>query len=48
LPVTESAARAEVLRKSADLELRQARLVDSQQSTPRRVEDFTLIQARLG
>ena len=47
LPVTESAARAEVLRKSADLELKQARLIDSQQSTPNRVEDFTLIQARL-
>jgi hypothetical protein len=48
LPVTESASRAEVLRKSADIELRQARPVDSQQSTPRRVEDFTLIEARLG
>ena len=24
----------------------QARLLDSQQSTPRRVEDFTLIEAR--
>lgn len=48
LPVTESAARAELLRKSADIELRQARLVDSQQSTPRRVQDFTLIEARHG
>jgi hypothetical protein len=48
LPVTESASRAEVLRKAADLELRQARLIDSQQSTPRRFEDFTLIEARFG
>ncbi|HEX2524943.1 MAG TPA: hypothetical protein VHL31_01410 [Geminicoccus sp.] len=48
LPVTESASRAELLRKSAEIELRQARLVDSQQSTPRRMEDFTLIEARLG
>jgi hypothetical protein len=48
LPVTESASRTEVLRRAADLELRQARLVDSQQSTPRRFEDFTLIEARLG
>ena len=48
LPVTESASRAELLRRQADLELRQARLIDSQQSTPRRVEDFTLIAARLG
>ena len=48
LPVTESAGRAEVLRKSADIELKQARLIDSQQSTPRRFEDFTLIEARLG
>lgn len=48
LPVTESASRAEVLRKVADLELKHARLIDSQQSTPRRVEDFTLVGARFG
>jgi hypothetical protein len=28
-------------------ELKLAKLIDSQQSTPQRVEDFTLLQARL-
>jgi hypothetical protein len=46
LPITENASRAETLQQLAQSELRLARLVDSQQSTPRRVEDFTLIQAR--
>jgi hypothetical protein len=30
----------------AELELRRARLADSQQATPPRIEDFTLIEAR--
>jgi hypothetical protein len=46
LPLTEGTARAESLYQLAAAELRLARLIDSQQSTPQRVEDFTLIQAR--
>lgn len=46
LPLTESSARAESLYELAAVELRLARLLDSQQSTPQRVEDFTLIRAR--
>jgi hypothetical protein len=47
LPLTENSARAERLTQLADDELRLARLVDSQQGTPGKVEDFTLIEARL-
>jgi hypothetical protein len=47
LPITENAARAEVLMRLAASELKLAKLIDSQQSTPQRVEDFTLLQARL-
>jgi hypothetical protein len=47
LPLTENSNRAERLARLADDELRLARLVDSQQSTPGKVEDFTLIEARL-
>jgi len=47
LPVTENASRAEVLYRLAGAELQLARLVDSQQSTPRAFEDFGLIAARL-
>lgn len=46
IPLTESAARAENLYRLAAAELRLARLLDAQQSTPRHVEDFTLIRAR--
>jgi hypothetical protein len=46
LPLTEGTSRAEGLYQLAAAELRLARLLDSQQSTPRRVEDFTLIEAR--
>ncbi|MCB1884822.1 MAG: hypothetical protein KDG89_12640 [Geminicoccaceae bacterium] len=46
LPLTESASRAEYLMRLAGAELKAARLVDSQQSTPAAVEDFTLIRAR--
>jgi hypothetical protein len=48
LPLTESASRADHLARLAEAELRLARLVDSQQDSPPRVEDFTLIEARLG
>jgi hypothetical protein len=47
LPLTENSSRAERLSRLADAELKVAKLVDSQQDTPPRVEDFTLIQARL-
>jgi hypothetical protein len=47
LPLTESSTRADRLHEIAAAELRLARLIDSQQSTPRRVEDLTLIEAGL-
>ncbi len=46
LPLTESTSRAEMLARLAEDELRRARTVDSQQDTPPRLEDFTLIEAR--
>jgi hypothetical protein len=47
LPLTENSSRAERLSRLAEAELKVAKLVDSQQDTPPRVEDFTLIRARL-
>ncbi|MGG5812468.1 hypothetical protein [Falsiroseomonas sp. CW058] len=46
LPLTESASRAEMLFRMAEQELRSARLVDSQQDTPRAIEGFPLVDAR--
>lgn len=46
IPITESTARAELLFKLADDELRRARQIDSQQETPGSIEDFSLIEAR--
>lgn len=46
LPVTESTTRAELLRRNAEAEIRRARLIDAQQDTPGRIEDFTLVEAR--
>jgi hypothetical protein len=46
LPLTESPSRAEVLFRLAEQELRQARLVDSQQDTPRGIEGFPLVDVR--
>ena len=46
LPLTENASRSDLLFKLADTELRLAKLIDSHQDTPPRVEDFTLIEAR--
>jgi hypothetical protein len=46
IPLTEGTSRAAELVDLAELDLRRARLVDSQQSTPRAIEDFTLIEAR--
>ena len=39
-------AQAEYLAKKAEDELARARLTDSQQATPRRFEDFTLVEIR--
>lgn len=47
IPLTESTSRATDLFRLAEAELRVARLVDSQQATPRRLEDFSLVEARL-
>ncbi len=46
LPLTESAARAEVLFKLAEAEFRRAKIIDSQQDSTAAFEDFTLIEAR--
>ena len=46
MPLTEGTSRAAELVDLAELDLRRARLADSQQSTPRAIEDFTLIEAR--
>jgi hypothetical protein len=47
LPLTENTSRADRFSRLAGDELKLAKLVDSQQDTPPRVEDFTLIRARL-
>lgn len=47
IPLTESTGRAAELFRLAEAELKLARLIDSQQATPQRVDDFTLIGARL-
>jgi hypothetical protein len=46
IPLTESGSRAELLFRLADREMREARLVDSQQDTPRALAHFPLISAR--
>lgn len=48
LPLTENTSRADRLTRLAEAELKLAKLADSQQDTPPKVEDFTLIEARLG
>jgi hypothetical protein len=48
LPLTENTSRADRFTRLAEEELKLAKLIDSQQDTPPRVEDFTLIEARLG
>jgi hypothetical protein len=47
LPLTENTSRAELLSRLAEDELRLAKFTDSQQDTPSRIEDFTLIEARV-
>lgn len=46
LPLTESTSRAEFLTKRFEEELKKAKLLDSQQSTPKAFEDFSLLEAR--
>lgn len=46
LPLTENNSRAQLLASQAEAELRAARLTDSQQATPRAIEDFPLISVR--
>ncbi len=47
LPLTESTTRAELLEKLAEETINKARLVDAQQGTPRTMEDYSLMEARL-
>ncbi|MBX3454837.1 hypothetical protein [Ferrovibrio sp.] len=47
LPLTESTSRAELLFKLSEDEFRRAKAVDAQQGEPGRIEDFTLVEARL-
>ncbi|WP_439598956.1 hypothetical protein [Falsiroseomonas sp.] len=46
LPLTDSASRAEMLFRLAEGEMRSARLIDSQQDTPRAIEHFPLVDVR--
>ncbi len=46
IPLTESTSRAETLFKLADAAFREAKIIDSQQATPGRIEDFSLITVR--
>ena len=46
IPLTESTTRSESLHKLAENEFRRAKMIDAQQDTPGRVEDFTLIEVR--
>jgi len=46
IPLTESTSRADSLNKLADTEFRRARTIDSQQESPGRIDDFSLIEVR--
>jgi hypothetical protein len=46
LPLTESASRAELLARLADVELTRARSIDAQQDAPPRFEAFSLVDVR--
>lgn len=46
IPLTESSSRTEMLYRLAEQELRAAKLADSQQDTPRAIEDFPLVAVR--
>ncbi|MCB1531733.1 MAG: hypothetical protein KDJ35_02575 [Alphaproteobacteria bacterium] len=47
IPVTENTSRAEAMFRLAEGEYERARQIDAQQDTPGKIEDFTLIKARL-
>jgi len=46
IPVTENTSRAEAYFRLADNEFQRARLIDSQQDSPGRIEDFSLVNVR--
>lgn len=46
IPITESTTRSEALSRTADAEFSRAKIIDSQQETPARIEDFTLTEVR--
>jgi len=46
IPVTENTSRAEALFRLAEQEFERARQIDSQQDSPNRIEDFTLVDVR--
>lgn len=46
IPLTESTSRSESLHKLAETEFQRAKTIDSQQDTPGRIEDFTLVGVR--
>lgn len=46
LPLTESTSRAELLETLAERAVRQGRLIDAQEETPGRIEDFPLVGVR--
>ncbi|MCO6419107.1 hypothetical protein JYK14_23525 [Siccirubricoccus sp. KC 17139] len=46
IPLTENTSRAQLLLSQAEAELRAARQADSQQATPRAIENFPLLNAR--
>lgn len=46
LPLTENTARTELQSKLAEMEFTRAKTIDSQQQTPSRFEDFTLLEVR--
>ncbi len=46
IPLTDSTSRWESLRKIAEEDLRQAKLINAQQATPAHIDDFCLVEAR--
>lgn len=46
IPLTEITTRAESLHKLAEAEFRRAKMIDSQQDSPGRIEDFSLVTVR--
>ena len=46
IPLTESTTRAEALHKLAEHEFQRAKMIDSQQDSPGRIEDFSLVEVR--